>query len=596
MLGVVLEEVGFFLRHVPLSRRERLYLYHSVTLLKFMALITSLEVNLYDGCSVRTASVSRPLPILLSPNGVHHQQQLWLDDATVLQLSVVRIILLFVTLRDPVNPHLYVNGIIVCPPLCLFYRPHLMFYKATKRTLPGYGLRAKFICIIMVFCCWPAEQHPGRPWVLWSDLPSRVIVEMFCIGLYDHHTFRKVEPSVVEEVGGVCKRVEDRKKRSDGQGSGCASEALRGHLAGCRPARGQQPGKKQIPQDPGAELTHITVPPIGVGSSIFAAVQKHGGIFESQLKGVAVSDCSVACKMSWEELECLCRREKVHCKELGVNRANVNEYEVEFLCDYKKNKEVTSVLVQKAKLRQCLQRWEAHLNHTRNHPGRIFVVNDVDFEGPPKNFTYINNYKVGQGIILDEMAVGCECKKCLEEPINGCCPGASLHRMAYNDRGQSGAEGIQFDLCIFKTENGRGWGVRTLQHIKKNTFVMEYVGEGSTYLFDLDYVEDVYTVDAAHLGNISHFVNHSCNPNLQVFNVFIDNIDERLPRIALFSTRAIRAGEELTFDYKMQIDPVDTESTKMDSSFSLAGLPSSPKKRIRVECRCGSDSCRKYLF
>lgn len=43
-----------------------------------------------------------------------------------------------------------------------------------------------------------------------------------------------------------------------------------------------------------------------------------------------------------------------------------------------------------------------------------------------------------------------------------------------------------------------------------------------------------------------------CNPNLQVFNVFVDNIDERLPRIALFSTRSIRAGEELTFDYKMQ--------------------------------------------
>lgn len=34
----------------------------------------------------------------------------------------------------------------------------------------------------------------------------------------------------------------------------------------------------------------------------------------------------------------------------------------------------------------------------------------------------------------------------------------------------------------------------------------------------------------------------------------------------------------------------------MDSSFSLAGLPTSPKKRVRVECRCGSESCRKYLF
>lgn len=28
-------------------------------------------------------------------------------------------------------------------------------------------------------------------------------------------------------------------------------------------------------------------------------------------------------------------------------------------------------------------------------------------------------------------------------------------------------------------------------------------------MFDLDYVDDEYTVDAAHYGNISHFVNHS---------------------------------------------------------------------------------------
>ncbi|XP_035986192.1 histone-lysine N-methyltransferase SUV39H1 isoform X2 [Fundulus heteroclitus] len=407
-----------------------------------------------------------------------------------------------------------------------------------------------------------------------------------------------------------------------------------------------------------------------------------------------IHDCCVPCKITWDELEGLCRLEKLYCQELNVNRANVNDYEVEFLCDYKRNKgeefyfvkwkgfpesdntwepkrnlkcpklmklfhldldqvlkrqkrrglpksldrEAALILVQKAKHRQRLRQWEAHLNKTRNHPGRIFVTNDVDLDGPPKHFTYINNYKVGPGIVLNEMAVGCECKDCQKEPVKGCCPGASLHRMAYNDKGQVRIrpgepiyecnsrcncgpgcsnrvvqKGIQFDLCIFKTENGRGWGVRTLQHIKKNTFVMEYVGEiittdeaerrghfydcqGSTYLFDLDYVEDVYTVDAAHLGNISHFVNHSCNPNLQVFNVFVDNIDERLPRIALFSTRSIRAGEELTFDYKMQIDPVDTESTKMDSSFSLAGLPASPKKRIRVECRCGSESCRKYLF
>lgn len=44
-----------------------------------------------------------------------------------------------------------------------------------------------------------------------------------------------------------------------------------------------------------------------------------------------------------------------------------------------------------------------------------------------------------------------------------------------------------------------------------------YDRQGSTYLFDLDYVEDVYTVDAAHLGNISHFVNHS----VSVIRLFI---------------------------------------------------------------------------
>ncbi|XP_061908409.1 histone-lysine N-methyltransferase SUV39H1-A [Entelurus aequoreus] len=407
-----------------------------------------------------------------------------------------------------------------------------------------------------------------------------------------------------------------------------------------------------------------------------------------------LKDCSVPSKLSWHYLEALCRTEKLHCEDLGITKANAKDYEVEFLCDYKKNKgeefylvkwrsfpesvntwepkrnlkcpkvmkqfhldldqvlrrqkrrsgpkkldkEISAFLVLKAKLRQRLERWEVQLNQTCNHPGRIYVRNDVDLEGPPKNFTYINQYKAGPGIVFDEMAVGCECKNCLEEPVNGCCPGASLQRVAYNELGQVRVrpgkpiyecnaqclcgpdcpnrvvqKGIQVDLCIFKTDNGRGWGVRTLHHIKKNTFVMEYVGEiitteeaekrghiydsqGSTYLFDLDYVEDVYTVDAAHQGNVSHFVNHSCNPNLQVFNVFIDNIDERLPRIALFSTRSIRAGEELTFDYKMQIDPVDTESSKMDSSFTLAGVSSSPKKRGRVECRCGSDSCRKYLF
>jgi hypothetical protein len=59
-------------------------------------------------------------------------------------------------------------------------------------------------------------------------------------------------------------------------------------------------------------------------------------------------------------------------------------------------------------------------------------------------------------------------------------------------------------------------------------------------------------MDVAWYGNVSHSVNHSCDPNLQVFNVFSDNLDTCLPWLALFSARTIHTGEELNFDYQMK--------------------------------------------
>ncbi|KAJ8016783.1 hypothetical protein DPEC_G00010950 [Dallia pectoralis] len=424
--------------------------------------------------------------------------------------------------------------------------------------------------------------------------------------------------------------------------------------------------------------------------------------------------CQVACKYSTSQLQKLCHHERFVCLDLGVKRREMHNFEVEYLCDYRRTfvrkrrmfnptgelKEtefylvkwkgypdhmntweprthlrcvellrhfwddvylelqkqkktlvpdhfepgLSSYLEQRARQRQSLQQWEAQINSVGGTTKRILVRNRVDLEGPPKNFTYINDYKVSEGISVTNVTVGCNCTNCLENPLEGCCPGVSGHGFAYSQGGQVKVKpgkpiyecnsrcrcgpdcpnrvvqrGIKHTLCIFRTENGRGWGVRTCERIKKHSFIMEYLGEiitteeaerrgqvydtqGATYLFDLDYVEDEYTVDAAHYGNISHFVNHSCKPNLQVYNVFIDNLDERLPRLAFFSNRGISAGEELTFDYNMHIDPIDVESTKMDSNFNMTGSPkkpimkSSPKKRVRVECKCGTDICRGYLF
>ena len=49
-----------------------------------------------------------------------------------------------------------------------------------------------------------------------------------------------------------------------------------------------------------------------------------------------------------------------------------------------------SFLLQKAKQRLKLLRWEEQLNRTCKHKGRIFVLNEVDLDGPPKDFMYIS--------------------------------------------------------------------------------------------------------------------------------------------------------------------------------------------------------------
>ena len=121
--------------------------------------------------------------------------------------------------------------------------------------------------------------------------------------------------------------------------------------------------------------------------------------------------------------------------------------------------------------------------------------------------------------------------------------------------------------------------------IKAGSYVTTYLGElidhdeaerrgkkydevGMTYLFDLDYagLDTCYTIDAARYGNISHFINHSCDPNLQVANVFINNIDIQFPYLCLFACRDIVKDEELTFDYQMSGATEGMEESTIESS------------------------------
>lgn len=168
-----------------------------------------------------------------------------------------------------VDPNLYVNAIIGASTFISFYGC-LLFYKATKSSLHGYGLRAKFICIILVLVlcglqsgiletmgavevipCIPplsvvtrsqCRSRRARPLLfplflslfhlrcsfchlLVHELVSSpstviyhycVIVEMFCIGLYARHTFRKVEPSLEAAEGPIRMCQADKAAQTDG--------------------------------------------------------------------------------------------------------------------------------------------------------------------------------------------------------------------------------------------------------------------------------------------------------------------------------------------------------------------------------------------
>ncbi|KAK1802934.1 hypothetical protein P4O66_021464 [Electrophorus voltai] len=83
--------------------------------------------------------------------------------------------------------------------------------------------------------------------------------------------------------------------------------------------------------------------------------------------------------------------------------------------------------------------------------------------------------------------------------------------------------------------------------------------------------EQMYYLDASKEGNVARFLNHSCNPNLFVQNVFVDTHDPKFPTIAFFTCRPVKAGTELTWNY----------------SYNPGSNP-----EHEVPCLCGYNSCQ----
>lgn len=109
----------------------------------------------------------------------------------------------------------------------------------------------------------------------------------------------------------------------------------------------------------------------------------------------------------------------------------------------------------------------------------------------------------------------------------------------------------------------------SVANIREWKYEREYKGDGiaSSYLFRLD---GIMVIDASQQGNLARFINHSCDPNCVAKTITLNGSK----RIVMYAKKSLRAGEEITYDYKFP--------TEKD-----------PKKKVK--CLCGSSSCRKYL-
>ncbi|XP_010551947.1 PREDICTED: histone-lysine N-methyltransferase, H3 lysine-9 specific SUVH4 isoform X2 [Tarenaya hassleriana] len=221
------------------------------------------------------------------------------------------------------------------------------------------------------------------------------------------------------------------------------------------------------------------------------------------------------------------------------------------------------------------------------------------------DFPYV---KLNDGRLVEPRDVIFECG-----PDCGCGPGCV---------NRTSQKGLRFHLEVFRSPK-KGWGVRSWDYIPAGSPVCEYLGvlrrtddvdsvSDNNYIFEIDCLQTMqglggrerrlrdvsipmvnkiiqrsedqnapeFCIDAGSKGNISRFINHSCEPNLFVQCVLSSHHDLKLARVVLFAADNIPPLQELTYDYGYEIDSVYGPDGKVK----------------QLACYCGATACRKRLY
>ncbi len=136
-------------------------------------------------------------------------------------------------------------------------------------------------------------------------------------------------------------------------------------------------------------------------------------------------------------------------------------------------------------------------------------------------------------------------------------------------------------MKLYKIKNSKidNKGLYASRSIKNSTKIVEYKGKIITkkqvednpkfdngkaiYLFDLS---KKYDLDGDFKFNIARLINHSCDPNCEVYGSGL--------KVWVYAIKDIKKGEELTYDYGFSFDE------------NYKDFP----------CKCGSKKCVGYII
>jgi len=119
---------------------------------------------------------------------------------------------------------------------------------------------------------------------------------------------------------------------------------------------------------------------------------------------------------------------------------------------------------------------------------------------------------------------------------------------------------LQAKKCKKESELNRGFGLKILEKVGVGDLIMEYAGEAidsTTKKIRTNEPHDDYYImsltqgwfiDARMVGNLSRFINHSCDPNCISKQIVVKGQH----RCGIYAKRNIGANEFLSIDYKYQ--------------------------------------------